>query len=1579
MIIWISNSRTGKVSAVLCAILFLTQLCVPLHVLAVTAGPSQPEVQSFTPISTSDMVNPFTGDFNYNIPLLEIGGYPINIAYNSGIGVEQEASWVGLGWNINPGSISRSMRGLPDEFNGDEVVKKINYKPSRTYGLNIGLSPEIFGFETDNVIKVSPSWGFTYNNYTGVGFSQSINLSIAGSMGDAAMGQFGVSLTAGDGNLNIAPSLSLSANLHENEGVDNYLGANFGLNFASRRGLTELTLGVTQTAAHSAESCLGEANGNKGVNRSNSLWNSSMSLINYAFVPTVGHSTQQINASFHGKFGVGIFGADVSLSLSGTYAGEILKDKVTSYEAFGYSHHEDALDLVSSGQGLQDFNRYLDGPFKPGVTPYLPISSFNFDQYTILGNGVGGQFRPHRSQIEFVADPAIESQGYGGSGGFEIDPGNTADWGIDLQYHQSKSNSNAWRNDNEAIAQLEPANGSAPLHEKCYYKIVGELAVDPEMNAENSASMFSRSGKSKPVKFDTGFDGKLRSVLSTVGNVSAPIIRSSRAKRNVAIVDRSSFAQDGFEGFEIIRPDGARYIYGDALLNVLQKEVTFNCADQNAWYSEIEQLIDYDPQWVSVDNIQGSDHYFESTELPPYAHSYLLTEIVTSDYVDADGIPGPSLGDIGGYVKFDYVNWADLPGIESQHYNWRAPYNKAYHSPAQLSVRDDDKASYLYGEKELKYLSTIESKNQVAVFVVSEREDGLEAVQEHTFVGKGSQAMFKLDKIIHFTREEYLKFLLDPESATPIQTVHLKYNYELCSGTPNSRAGDIGNEVGSNGKLTLKEIYFTYGNSKKARFSSYKFDYENNPDYEFGASDVWGTFQPNSANGLTNVEYPYVRQSRTTADQYASAWLLSQVELPSGGVLNIDFEADDYQFVQDHKAMQYCKMLGFVDHPDNVLTMDDIKPDLFDYSPLQSKTFEYMALEISDEVLAEVGMNNMTSPSEILEDVFRPMMNGLERDIQVRCKINTLTAGNPDGDGWEYVDGYVNMEHCGSTNLLVKSLGNTVVGLVRLERVNIRGLEEESVCAECNSGIFENKCAHPISMIGWNYLRSQMPRRAMNLNEPDGDAELYDVLQVMAGAGWANQVYNMVTGPYREMRSRNQCQKIEPSRSWARVNNVTGGKIGGGSRVKRVVMSDSWSNMTESNDDYTAFYGTEYQYKLADGTSSGVASMEPLGCRENPLIVPKAVREELKLVADHHSFVETPVALPFYPAAVVGYSRVEMLPIGWNSLGNSNENMKDVGHTVYEYFTCKDYPVIADNTSIDLYRKKPSVFAIFGIAVKDIASASQGYVVRLNDMNGKVKSIKSYGAGQISPLSGVEYEYFTAYDEEGNIVPDNQQLVIKSDGSIEETSIGVEFDLVNDFRESRTTSWSAGLQFNTATFLIAAVPCIVPTIWPSFSNSMTQLRTAVSTKTVFSRGILKGTRSIVDGISSSVEAVAFDAETGEQILTKSTNEFGDEFYVFSYPAHWSYDGMGQASKNVGARLDVSFNYQAQLDNNEGYFVSGDEVLYSPDTNEPTIHAWVWKPDNSQEFYLIDTDGEILEDSGTAVIVRSGRRNMQGVS
>lgn len=141
---------------------------------AFIGGPTQPESQTFQSVNGNNMVDLFTGDFSYNIPLLDVGGYPVNIAYHSGITMDEEASWVGLGWNINPGSITRNMRGVPDDFNGgsDTIRKVASIKPNVNWGLTVGADLEILGLPKMPFIdsaKIGISLGVFHTTYNGWG------------------------------------------------------------------------------------------------------------------------------------------------------------------------------------------------------------------------------------------------------------------------------------------------------------------------------------------------------------------------------------------------------------------------------------------------------------------------------------------------------------------------------------------------------------------------------------------------------------------------------------------------------------------------------------------------------------------------------------------------------------------------------------------------------------------------------------------------------------------------------------------------------------------------------------------------------------------------------------------------------------------------------------------------------------------------------------------------------------------------------------------------------------------------------------------------------------------------------------------------------------------------------------------------------------------------------------------------------------------------------------------------------------------------------------------------------------------
>jgi hypothetical protein len=160
MINYIRQSRFFRALALGLCLNFLIDTLWTIPALALTSGPGSPEFSSFEPVATTDMVNLFTGDFNYNLPVLEIpgpdgGGYAMSLSYHSGASSEEEASWVGYGWSFNPGAINRNTRGFPDDYAGipvDQYNKnRINWSASVTNSAGL----EFFSKDTSKEISIS--------------------------------------------------------------------------------------------------------------------------------------------------------------------------------------------------------------------------------------------------------------------------------------------------------------------------------------------------------------------------------------------------------------------------------------------------------------------------------------------------------------------------------------------------------------------------------------------------------------------------------------------------------------------------------------------------------------------------------------------------------------------------------------------------------------------------------------------------------------------------------------------------------------------------------------------------------------------------------------------------------------------------------------------------------------------------------------------------------------------------------------------------------------------------------------------------------------------------------------------------------------------------------------------------------------------------------------------------------------------------------------------------------------------------------------------------------------------------------
>ncbi|MBA3680483.1 MAG: hypothetical protein H0W73_04865 [Bacteroidetes bacterium] len=303
--------------------ILLLQICWPTTSFALTGGPSQPEVQSFEPIGTSDMVDLFSGDFSYNIPLFDMDGYPMNISYHSGITMDQEASWVGLGWNINPGVINRNMRGIPDDFSGDQIVKEQNIKKNQTLGVSCGFSGELFGLD---FASFNARLGIKYNNYTGVGMERSFNVALSSSNKYGGSGSVSLGITSSsDDGLSLQPSISLSQSANKNQ-TGAKLGVSLGASFNSRGGLSALSI------APSVSYNMANAVNNQGKSYSHDVGASlgggaKFNLMQPTYSPNLDFPMGNLSITANLKFGAEVFGFTGSLAPGAYYSeqGQIKK------------------------------------------------------------------------------------------------------------------------------------------------------------------------------------------------------------------------------------------------------------------------------------------------------------------------------------------------------------------------------------------------------------------------------------------------------------------------------------------------------------------------------------------------------------------------------------------------------------------------------------------------------------------------------------------------------------------------------------------------------------------------------------------------------------------------------------------------------------------------------------------------------------------------------------------------------------------------------------------------------------------------------------------------------------------------------------------------------------------------------------------------------------------------------------------------------------------------------------------------------------------------------------------------------
>lgn len=1022
---------------------------------------------------------------------------------------------------------------------------------------------------------------------------------------------------------------------------------------------------------------------------------------------------------------------------------------------------------------------------------------------------------------------------------------------------------------------------------------------------------------------------------------------------NVTLEKRvNSFRLDNhISEINVLNTGGQRYVYGIPVYNLKQTETTFSVDESKG--SLATGLVDYTPGIDNtVDNQQGNDHYFSSEVTPAYAHTFLLTAVLSPDYKDLTG-NGITADDPGNAIKFNY---SKIAGITNPS-NWRAPIgvNKANYSEGMRTDNRDGKGSYIHGQKELWYLNSIESKTMIAVFKMSKRDD-LQEIDENGVMSAGNAR--KLDEINLYTKAEFMK-----TNPKPLKTVHFKYSYKLCPGI-NSNSPSVG-------KLTLDTIYFTYNNNRKGERHPYIFHYNAaTTAYNSKNVDRWGVYKPAIQNPaqLNNSDYPYAIQDSTLAATNVAVWALDSITLPAGGRMKIDYEGDDYAFVQNKRAAQLFTIAGFTKNSPDVNTK---LTDLSQYLYQGGSDFQYISVNVPRAVTSK-------------QEVSKWYLDGLNK-IYFRLYVNM--PGDEYGRGAEYVPGYASLD---TSSYGYFNGGKTI--WIKVKAINNSG----------EIGLSDSRYS-PMTKAALSFLRLNLASKAYPGSETGDNISWSDLIKVLASS--AGNILTAISGFDDGARSKGWAQVVQTDRSFVRLNNPYFKKYGGGIRVKRITIYDYWDKMTGQKQ---SSYGQEYNYTTTrtvngkeETISSGVAAYEPMiGGEENPWREPIEYTQQVAALAPVASgYVEAPLGESFFPSPTVGYSKVRVRTINAKNTRSAN------GFSETCFYTAYDFPTLVDRSTLDKIRFKPSLTNLLRINSRHYIAVTQGFKVELNDMHGKKKSEATYSElDDKKAVTETKYNYKVDNANAEFKHLDNTVMVMKPNGDIdEEAVIGKDMELMMDMRQQRSLSTSYNAQINGDMFYFVWPPVLfIPMLLNVYNREETVFRSSAVSKVIYRHGILDNVEATDKGSTVTTRNLLYDAETGAPILNSTQNEWGDSIYTFTLPAGWAYDGVSGAYKNIDVVLDSIYINQGRITKGiptgskvTDYFAAGDKILiYSRektggDDCTPDIATFpkpglMYAVDGNvqrggdPDLYFVDENGQPFTGNSVSLkVLQSGRKNLSG--
>jgi hypothetical protein len=1482
-------------------LLLLSNVFLPGISYAVTGHSSMPEYRSFEPVSTTNMVNPLTGDFTYNIPLMNVpNGYPLNLSYHSSeINTEAQASWVGLGWTLNPGSINRTKRGFPDEYDGAPVTYYNKMPDNWTLSLGAGPAVEAFGFQASLVGSLR------YNNYKGFGRI------VSGGIGYEGMANLGFSYERGRIKFNpsinpiviAAKIVKASENSKKKKNDDTYDEG-------------DQATKVKEAIIENWKS--GSANykqAHKAVSGKQQSFLARTSASLFSFDPVQAVSVSTTTPQYHGfafdlNFELGVNGPPMPVDISGKAVG-----------AFSIQHFEGTINRNAYGyfnlesrtkDDATDYYTEIENTFEK-KDRYLGIPFASYDLFALSGEALGGSFRGYRSdyadfykeasksssvQANLGADIALPSGitfppgildlvgTYGGTIGGGYSEINTGDW-------------NAKFTGNASFGFKSDADFKTTTNEKVVFRFAGDQAgsferttnddvVQAQLIKHPTTSVLQLTEIPQVVDKRVNRSSYISMHTDDDFNKISNQVRYDVFQKQLFVADFGTpdYAWNDYNATrtgkglgEVVsyNEDGVRYVYGLPLRVKNEKEIRVNLKSGEYSLEQNQGLI------ANVTNagLENSSDFKVGFSSPAgYASQFLLTQITSTDYLDRT-MNGLTPDDFGTYTRFNYVKAT----TNADWYKFRSPFKGTSFSYGSLSDPKDDMGSFSAGEKELYYIQSVSSKTHVAIFILSDRTDGKGAANIDITGGGSGRSLKKLDRIELYALadcdEVTGKGVYKPKAGIkPIQTVNLSYDYRLCKGTPNSAV--------NTGKLTLTKVWFDYEGKIKSKIAPYTFGYNypapgtypskytalemgiasnaaaQNPDYNVLDSDGWGNYRDYTSFktrlGSLAQFFPFSDQQEPTTSDPA-AWCMKTIKLPSGGEIHVQYEQNDYQYIQDKRAMLMVPLLedGYTGQAENDLKD---KPYYIDLDKIGVSTTGKTDQQLMD----------------LANDLFEPMTSHQDSD---RMYFNFLYSliGDDEPDHQklysDYVEGYARVSGYG--------VHNGKIYFYFWQKPSFSGGPYHH---EVDLGRAFNKRDLPRKACEDFYRSSRQGR----ISEGSNSLGTNDI-----NAGSLGSLFSKAK---QVLGVTKVCFKMKPSMSYVRLQLPKDrAKKGGGIRVKRILMYDK--GIDQNND--KVLYGQEYDYTV-DGLSSGVTPNEPGTIRrENALVHPldrdNQSQFDAMLYGEDIYDNEGPIGHSIYPGGSVAYSKV--------TISNIHKGKTSDGYQVYEYYTCKDYPIIAKHSTIERQHEAPIGGGIVSGPYQRVTPhLTQGYVFISNDMHGKLKRMAKYALGTTTPVYEELYEY--------NRIADPVR-VMDENKKVNWQVLGKESEMYAERKEAN--EFSAGASFGldvTAGAWIALLPILplppifVPIPFPisyvskiSASGYVNEqiLRTHVTSKVINYSVLPKKVTTRSNGIVHVSENLVFDKYTGKPVITRSMDDFDKPYINQTFMASWDYTNLRSKALN----------------------------------------------------------------------------------